>query len=101
MKQKRTRKGGEGVLPEVEFQHAGDVLPGGLVRGDVGFDPVEGRRKGLGDGGVEFWANDGDGGFDGAELGEKNTRVTVSGPARYKNMTQAERLWTGQISVSR
>ena len=29
---------GEGVLPEVEFQHAGEVLPGGQVRGDVGFD---------------------------------------------------------------
>ena len=49
---------GEGVLPEVEFQHAGEVLPGGQVRGDVGFGPVEGGRKGLGAGG-----------FDGAELG--------------------------------
>ena len=87
---------GEGVLPEVEFQHAGEVLLGGQVRGDVGFDPVEWGRKGLGDGGAEFWAdngvgaavcrvfhhgqadvvvanggiaNDGAGGFDGAELG--------------------------------
>ena len=48
---------GEGVLPEVELQHAGEVLPGGQVRGDVGFCPVEGGRKGLGAGG-----------FDGAEL---------------------------------
>lgn len=87
---------GEGVLPEVEFQHAGEVLPGSQVRGDVGFDPVEWGRKGLGDGGAEFWADngvgaavcrvfhhgqadvvvanggiadDGAGGFDGAELG--------------------------------
>lgn len=87
---------GEGVLPEVEFQHAGEVLPGGQVRGDVGFGPVEWGRKGLGDGGAEFWADngvgaavcrvfhygqadvvvanggiadDGAGGFDGAELG--------------------------------
>lgn len=52
-------KAGEGVLPEVEFQHAGEVLPGGQVRGDVGFGPVEGGRKGLGAGA---------GGFDGAEL---------------------------------
>ena len=89
-------KAGEGVLPEVEFQHAGEVLPGGQVRGDVGFGPVEWGRKGLGDGGAEFWADngvgaavyrvfhhgqadvivanggiadDGAGGFDGAELG--------------------------------
>lgn len=89
-------KAGEGVLPEVEFQHAGEVLPGGQVRGDVGFGPVEWGRKGLGDGGAEFWADngvgvavcrvlhhgqadvvvanggiadDGTGGFDGAELG--------------------------------
>lgn len=89
-------KVGEGVLPEVEFQHAGEVFPGGQVRGDVGFDPVEGGRKGLGDSGAEFWtdngvgaavcrvfhhgqtdvvvanggiADDGTGGFDGAELG--------------------------------
>lgn len=52
-------KAGEGVLPEVEFQHAGEVLPGGQVRGDVGFDPVEWGRKGLGDGGAEFWADNG------------------------------------------
>lgn len=32
-------KAGEGVLPEVEFQHAGEVLPGDQVRGDVGFGP--------------------------------------------------------------
>lgn len=87
---------GEGVLPEVEFQHVREVFSGGQVRGDVGFDPVEGDRNGLGDGGAEFWAddgvgaavcrvfhhgqadvvvanggivNDGAGGFDGAELG--------------------------------
>lgn len=51
---------GEGVLPEVEFQHAGEVLPGGQVRGDVGFGPVEGGRKGLGDGGAEFWGGNGE-----------------------------------------
>ena len=89
-------KAGKGVLPEVEFQHAGEVFPGGQVRGDVGFGPVEWGRKGLGDGGAEFWADngvgaavcrvfhhgqadvvvanggiadDGAGGFDGAELG--------------------------------
>ena len=50
---------GEGVLQEVEFQHAGEVFPGGQVRGDVGFGPVEGGRKGLGDGGAEFWADNG------------------------------------------
>lgn len=52
-------KAGEGVLPEVEFQHAGEVFPGGQVRGDVGFGPVEGGRKGLGDSGAEFWADNG------------------------------------------
>lgn len=89
-------KAGEGVLPGVEFQHAGEVFPGGQIRGDVGFGPVEWGRKGLGDGGTEFWADngvgvavcgvfhygqadvvvlnrgiadDGAGGFDGAELG--------------------------------
>lgn len=89
-------KAGEGVLPEIEFQHAGEVFPGGQVRGDVGFGPVEWGRKGLGYGGAEFWADngvgaavcrvfhhgqadvvvanggiadDGAGGFDGAELG--------------------------------
>lgn len=52
-------KAGEGVLLEVEFQHAGEVFPGGQVRGDVGFGPVEWGRKGLGDGGAEFWADNG------------------------------------------
>lgn len=52
-------KAGEGVLPEVEFQHVREVFSGGQVRGDVAFGPVEGRRKGLGDGGAEFWADDG------------------------------------------
>ena len=87
---------GEGVLPEVEFQYVREVFPSGQVRGDVAFDPVEGGRKRLGDGGAEFWADngvgaavrrvfhygqadvivanggiadDGAGGFDGAELG--------------------------------
>lgn len=52
---------GEGVLLEVEFQHAWEVLPGGQVRGDVGFGSAEGRRKGLGDGGAEFWGGNGEG----------------------------------------
>lgn len=52
-------KASKGVLPEVEFQHAGEVFPGGQVRGDVGFGPVEGGRKGLGDSGAEFWADNG------------------------------------------
>lgn len=87
---------GDGVILQVEFQHVREIFPGGQVRGDVGFGPVEGGRKGLGDGGAEFWADngvgaavcrvfhhgqadvvvanggiadDGAGGFDGAELG--------------------------------
>lgn len=40
-------KASKGVLPEVEFQHAGEVFPGGQVRGDVGFGPVEWDEKDL------------------------------------------------------
>ena len=110
---------GEGVLPEVEFQHAGEVLPGSQVRGDVGFDPVEWGRKGLGDGGAEFWADngvgaavcrvfhygqadvvvanggiadDGAGGFDGAELGVVFFAVVQEEPHQQGSDGESQRV---------
>lgn len=110
---------GEGVLPEVEFQHAGEVFPGGQIRGDVGFGPVEGGRKGLGDGGAEFWtdngvgaavcrvfhhgqadvvvanggiADDGAGGFDGAELGVVFFAVVQEEPYQQGSDGESQRV---------
>lgn len=85
-------KAGEGVLPEVELQHAGEVLPGGQVRGDVGFGPVEGRRKGLGDSGAEFWADNGAGGFDGAELGVVFFAVVQEEPYQQGSDGESQRV---------
>lgn len=108
---------GEGVLPEVEFQHIREVLPSGQVRGDVAFDPVEGGRKRLGDGGAEFRADngvgvavcgifhhgqadvvvanggiadDGAGGFDGAELGVVFFAVVEEEPHQQRGDSESQ-----------
>lgn len=72
-------KTGKGVLPEVEFQHAGEVLPGGQVRGDVV----------VANGGI---ADDGAGGFDGAELGVVFFAVVQEEPHQQGSDGESQRI---------